>query len=93
MALDDKTVRGIVLAIIRAYRDINEAEFEETTVLLQHAPSEEVRKEAAATLRIWVGTKEMDRATHSKLIRYRLRLVDEGVQRLEVQTRLKEQNA
>jgi hypothetical protein len=88
--LDDKTVRGIVLAIIRAYRNINEIEFEETMALLQHAPSEEVRLEAEATTKIWLTTKDQDALLHPRLVRHRLRLVDDGVQRLEVLTRLKE---
>ena len=90
--LDDKTVRGIVLALIRHYRDINEEEFEQTIALLQHAPSDEVRAEAAAITRIWEGVKGRDATVNPKLIRHRLRLIDDGVQRLEVLTRLKEPN-
>jgi hypothetical protein len=91
--LDAKTVRGIVLAIIRAYRDINEVEFEEAMALLQSAPSLEVREQAAAITRIWNGIKDRDATVNSKLIRHRLRLIDDGVQRLEVLTRLKEEHA
>ena len=88
--LDNKTVRGIVLALIRHYRDINETEFEETIALLQHAPSDEVRKEAETVIGIWTGIKDLDATEHPRLVRHRLRLIDDGVQRLEVLTRLKE---
>lgn len=88
--LDNKTVRGIVLALIRHYRDINEIEFEETIALLQSAPSDEVREEAAAITRIWGGVKGQDAMINRRLVRHRLRLIDDGVQRLEVLTRLKE---
>lgn len=91
--LDAKTVRGIVLAIIRAYRDINEIEFEETMVLLQSAPDENVRTQADHIMKIWATTKDQDCLVHPRLVRHRLRLVDEGIQGLEVLTRLKEQNA
>ena len=90
--LDDKTVRGIVLALIRHYRDINETEFEETIALLQHAPSDEVRKEATTITGIWEGIKGQDATVNRRLVRHRLRLIDDGVQRLEVMTRLKEPN-
>jgi len=88
--LDPKTIRGIVLAIIKAYREINEKEFEETLALLQSAPSDEVRMEAATITEIWNTTKDLDPMTHPRLTRHRLRLVDDGVQRLEVLTRLKD---
>ena len=88
--LDNKTVRGIILALIKHYRDINEKEFEETIPLLQSAPNEQVRLEAALILAIWTGIKDLDATIHPKLIRHRLRLIDDGVQRLEVLTRLKE---
>ena len=88
--LDNQCVRGIVLALIRAYQNINEAEFEETIALLQSAPDEQVRDEAASITRIWEGSKSLDVTTHAKLIRHRLRLIDDGVQRLEVITRPKE---
>jgi hypothetical protein len=91
--LDSKTVRGIVLALIKHYADVNELEFEETIALLQSAPDDSVRAEAESITRIWEGAKPLDPTTHSKLMRYRLRLIDDGVQRLEVLTRLKEQNA
>ncbi len=91
--LDVKTVRGIVLTLIKHYADLNESEFEETLALLQSAPDEAVRLEAASVTRIWEGAKPLDPTTHSKLTRHRLRLIDDGVQRLEVLTRLKEQNA
>jgi hypothetical protein len=88
--LDNRCVRGIVLALIRHYRDINEKEFEETIALLQHAPSDEVRKEAATITGIWEGIKGQDATVNRRLVRHRLRLIDDGVQRLEVLTRLKE---
>jgi hypothetical protein len=88
--LDDRTIRGIVLALIKNYRDINEAGFEETISLLQHAPSDEVRTEAATITETWNTTKDLDPMTHPRLTRNRRRLIDDGVQRLEVLTRLKD---
>ena len=88
--LDSKTIRGVVLAVIKAYRNIDEVEFSETLALLQHAPSDEVRMEAATITEIWNTTKDLDPTTHPRLTRNRLRLIDDGVQRLEVLTRLKD---
>ena len=90
--LDDRTIRGIVLALIKHYRDINELEFEQTIALLQSAPSADVREKAAEVTGIWVGLKDLDASINPKLVRHRLRLIDDGVQRLEVLTRLKEPN-
>jgi hypothetical protein len=88
--LDNRCVRGIVLALIKHYRDINEKEFEETIMLLRHAPDESVRKEAETVIGIWTGIKDLDATINPRLVRHRLRLIDDGVQRLEVLTRLKE---
>jgi hypothetical protein len=94
--LDDRTVRGIVLGILRAYSqpsEKSENEIEAILPLLQHAPNPNVRNQAATCSRLWMATKGRDPIRYRKLIFYRLRLLDHEIENLEKMTRPKTRGA
>ena len=90
MALDDTTVRGMVLGILEAYSnpsDESEREIEAILPLLQHAPREKVRAQAAHVSRLWLGTKGRCPIHYRRLLFWRLRHLDNALSGLEKMTR------
>lgn len=88
--MDNLTVRGIVLGILNAYSEPNEEheiEIEMLLPLLQHAPTEPVRQQAAKASRLWLGLKHRCPLHHRRLIFYRLRHLDNALSQLETMTR------
>jgi hypothetical protein len=88
--IDDKTTRGIVLAVLRAYgepSEQSEKQIEGILPLLQHAVRPEVRAQAAKASRLWLGTKFRDPIRYRRLMFYRLRHLDNALNDLEKMTR------
>jgi hypothetical protein len=88
--MDNLTVRGIVLGILRAYMepsDRHEKEIDALLPLLQHAPVPAVRDQAAHVSRIWLGLRGRCPIHYRRLMFYRIRHLDQELEKLNQMTR------